>query len=178
MLNKQKCNRWLYSLIGCAILINSNMTQAVQLEFTGNLLENPPCDVAGPNGLNQPIKIGFGDVGISRINGENYRQDFTITMTCGSDLGNAVALYLTYGTNAYKAPFDNKALGTTTSGLGIRLYHEGVVIGPGTGTKMVMSSNGTSRLDLYAVPVRDPNPATILIEGDFTASATVQMLYP
>ncbi|MGO2335776.1 fimbrial protein [Providencia sp.] len=164
-------------LIGSAALLSYNPSKAVEVNFSGNLIENPPCDVAGPDGANQPIKVQFGEIGITKVDGVNYQQDFTLTLSCGPDLGNAVALYLQY-MSPFVASYDAKALRTNINGLGIRLYHNGVVIGPNTGTKMTMSSNGTATLPLYAVPIRDPNPATILREGDFTVTATVQMLYP
>ena len=56
-------------------------TYAVDVNFTANLIQNPPCDVAGPDGVDQPIRVPFGEVGITKINGENYRQDFTLTLS-------------------------------------------------------------------------------------------------
>ncbi|WP_321157944.1 MULTISPECIES: fimbrial protein [Providencia] len=164
-------------LLGGVALLALSTAQAVEVNFSGNLIENPPCDVAGPDGPNQPIKIDFGEVGITKIDGVNYQQDFTLTLTCGPELGNEVPLFLQY-MSPLIASYDNKALRTNVTGLGIRLYHNGAVIGPGTGSAMKMSSNGTATLPLYAVPVRDPNPSVVLREGPFTASATVQMLYP
>lgn len=152
-------------------------TQAVEVNFSGNLIQNPPCDVAGPDGANQPIKVPFGEVGITKINGVNYQQDFTLTLSCGTGLGNAVALYLEYRGMPANS-FDSKALQASQSGLGIRLYHQGVVISPNTGTSITMSDSGTSTLPLYAVPVKDPSASATLYEGDFTATANVEMNYP
>lgn len=169
----QRTTRWLLgSLWGLSALTAS----AVEVNFTGNLIQNPPCDVAGPDGVNQPIKVLFGEVGITKIDGMNYQQDFSLTLSCGDGLGDAVALYLEY--RGMQAGFDDKALQASQAGLGVRLYHQGVVIGPMTGTAMTMSSNGTATLPLSAVPVRDSNPAAVLYEGDFTATASVEMNYP
>ncbi|MGJ3355453.1 fimbrial protein [Providencia sp. Je.9.19] len=173
----KKQRRWAFSLIGSLALLSYSTAKAVEVNFSGNLLENPPCEVAGPDGPNQPVKVQFGEIGITKINGINYQQDFTLTLSCGPELGNSVGLYLQY-MSPFVASYDSKALSTSINGLGIRLYHNGVVVGVNTGSKMIMSSNGTATLPLYAVPVRDPNPAITLREGDFTASATVQMLYP
>ncbi|EMD1717570.1 TPA: fimbrial protein [Providencia stuartii] len=151
-------------------------TYAVDVNFTANLIQNPPCDVAGPDGVDQPIRVPFGEVGITKINGENYRQDFTLTLSCGTGLGNAVALYLEY--RGMQAPFDNQALQASQSGLGVRLYHEGVVIPPNSGTQITLSDNGTESLPLYAVPVKDADPSATLYEGNFTATASVEMNYP
>ncbi|MCW2255617.1 type 1 fimbria pilin [Providencia alcalifaciens] len=152
-------------------------TQAAEVNFSGNLIQNPPCDLAGPDGVNQPIKVPFGEVGITKINGVNYQQDFTLTLSCGEGLGEAVALYLEYR-GQLLAPFDNQALQTSKSGLGIRLYHQGVLIPPNSGTQITMSNNGTATLPLYAVPVKNSNPSTPLVEGDFTATANVELNYP
>ncbi|WP_272520764.1 MULTISPECIES: fimbrial protein [unclassified Providencia] len=160
---------WLSSLVPLA-------TYAVEVNFTANLIQNPPCDVAGPDGPDQPIKVPFGEVGITKIDGVNYQQDFTLTLSCGEGLGNAVALYLQY--RGMQAPFDNKALQASQSGLGVRLYHEGIVIPPNSGTPITMSDNGTESLPLYAVPVKDADPSATLYEGDFTATASVEMNYP
>ncbi|WP_336194034.1 fimbrial protein [Providencia stuartii] len=150
--------------------------QAVEVLFSGNLLENPPCDVAGSEGPNQSIKVNFGEIGITKIDGMNYREDFTLTLSCGSELGDDVVLYLQYMSPLVES-YDNKALSTSINGLGIRLYHNGVVIAPNTGSAIKMSSsNRTISLPLYAIPVRDPKVS--LREEGFTASATVQMLYP
>ncbi|EKT58540.1 putative fimbrial subunit SteE [Providencia sneebia DSM 19967] len=118
----------------------------------------------------------FGEVGITKINGTNYQQDFTLTLSCGTGLGNAVALYLEY--RGMNAPFDNNALQTNQAGLGIRLYHQGVIIPPNSGTPITMSDGDTATLPLYAVPVKDPSPSATLYEGDFTATASVEMNYP
>ncbi|EMF7615102.1 fimbrial protein [Providencia stuartii] len=152
------------------------MAHAVDVNFTANLIQNPPCDVSGPEGVNQPIKVPFGEVGITKINGVNYQKDFTLTLSCGAGLGESVALYLEY--RGMAAPFDDKALQASVPGLGIRLYHEGQVIPPNTGTPIKMSSNGSAALPLYAVPVKDTDPSVTLFEGGFTATASVEMNYP
>lgn len=161
---------WLSSLVPLA-------GYAVDVNFTANLIGNPPCDVAGPDGPEQPIRVQFGEVGITKINGENYRQDFTLTLSCGVGFGNDVALYLEYrGMVAER--FDNKALQASQAGLGVRLYHQGVVIPPNSGTPITMSDNGVATLPLYAVPVKDSSASAGLYEGDFTATASVEMNYP
>ncbi|MEY0232637.1 fimbrial protein [Providencia manganoxydans] len=154
----------------------SFMTQSADINITANLIQNPPCDIAGSDGPDQPIKVPFGEVGITKINGVNYQQDFALTLSCGTGLGNEVVLYLEY--RGMKASFDDKALQASQPNLGIRLYHEGVVIAPNTGTKITMSDNGTTTLPLYAVPVKNSIPSAILYEDDFTATASVEMNYP
>ncbi|HHN8583827.1 TPA: fimbrial protein, partial [Providencia rettgeri] len=65
----QRTTRWLLgSLWGLSTLMPLTAS-AVAVNFTGNLIQNPPCDVAGPSGINQPIKVAFGEVGITKIDG-------------------------------------------------------------------------------------------------------------
>ncbi|HFF8523332.1 fimbrial protein [Providencia vermicola] len=149
---------------------------AVDVKIKGNLIKNPPCHITGPDGPDQPIKIQFGEMGITKINGENYQQNFTLKVNCEDGLGEGVLLYLEY--RGIKSPFDNNAIQAYPAGLGIRLYHGGVVIPPNTGTKIIMSNNDTAELPLTAIPVKDNRPSVVLREGDFTASATIEILYP
>lgn len=172
----QRTTGWLLGSLWVLSGLAPQMASAVEVNFTGNLIQNPPCDVAGPDGIDQPIKVPFGEVGITKINGVNYQQDFTLTLSCGDGLGSAVALYLEY--RGMQAGFDDKALQASQAGLGVRLYHQGVVIPTNTGTAVTMSDNGVASLPLYAVPVKNPNPAAVLYEGDFTATASVEMNYP
>ncbi|MEQ4626728.1 fimbrial protein [Providencia manganoxydans] len=153
---------------------------AVDVNFKANLIGNPPCDVAGSeDGPEQPIRVQFPDVGITKINGENYRQYFTLTLSCGTGLGKDVALYLQYKGQPAEG-FDNQALQASQPGLGIRLYDENSnrVIPPNSGIPITMSDNGIRSLELYAVPVKDPSPTSTLFEEDFTATARVEINYP
>lgn len=149
---------------------------AVEVNFTANLIQNPPCDVSGSDGVNQPIRVPFGEVGITKINGVNYRQDFTLTLSCGAGLGNAVAVYLEY--RGMVASFDDNALQASPLGLGVRLYQSGNVVPPNTGIPVKMSSNDTKELQFYAVPIKDSDPSLVLFEGDFTATASMELNYP
>lgn len=161
---------WLSSLIPLT-------SHAVDVSFTATLINNPPCDVAGPGGVDEPIKVEFGEVGITKINGENYRQNFTLTLSCGPGLGDAVALSLVY--RGILAEFDKKALQAIPGDLGIRLYgEEEGVIAPFSSLPIVMSSNGSKPLSLYAVPVKNTDPSATLYEGPFSATASMELNYP
>lgn len=150
---------------------------AVDVNFKANLIGNPPCDVAGPDGPEQPIRVQFPDVGITKINGENYRQYFTLTLSCGTGLGKDVALYLQYKGQPAEE-FDMQALQANQTSLGVRLYHEGRIIPPNSGTPITMSDNGIALLPLYAVLVKNADPSATLYEGYFTATARVEINYP
>lgn len=158
----------------CSLM--SSMVYAVEVNFSAHLIQNPPCDVSGPDGVDQPIKVPFGEIGITKINGVNYQKDFVLTLNCGSGLGNSVAVYLEY--RGMPSLFDNNALATSESGLGIRLYQTGNVMPPNTGIALKMSSNGSLDIPFYAIPVKDTDPSVILLETDFMATASVELNYP
>lgn len=158
-------------LLGCSIINGSQASTLVN--FHGTLISNPPCDITGDN---DPITIDFGEMGITRIDGSNYMQDFALTITCGNDLGNAVQLYIAYeGQPMF--PYDPNAIVTSREGLGVRLYYQGQVIPPNDDNRpIVLSGGGQTNLSLSAVPIRDP--AANLLEGTFIAMGTVEIRYP
>lgn len=162
-----------YWVVLLLIIVGISSAKASTLvTFKGNLIGNPPCDITGDN---DPITVDFDEVGITRIDGVNYMQDFALTVTCGNDLGNAVQLYMGY--DGMNAPFDDNAIQTSLRGLGVRLYYQGDVVAPNNDDiPIVMSSGGVANIPLSAVPVKDP---TIdLFEGTFTATGTVEIRYP
>lgn len=166
--------------LGCCALIIAGLSGSIMLSaqastrvnFHGTLIDNPPCDITGEN---DPIYVDFDEVGITKIDGVNYMQDFTLTVTCGADLGNNVALYMGY--NGMNAPFDDDAVQSSLAGLGIRLYYQGDVVAPNDDDISVVMSSGMSKtILLSAVPVKDAS--TDLLEGSFTATGTVEIRYP
>lgn len=167
--------RWLSRALGLVLGLLPWWAQAVQATFHGTLIGNPPCEISGPD---NPISVNFGEVGINRIDGVNYTQPMTLTITCGGDLGSNVALYLAYdGMNAND--FDSSALQTSRPGLGIRLYYQGNVLTPNEDDlPITMSSNGQMTLPMSAVPVIDPDPSLVLQEGPFNATGTMEVRYP
>ncbi|EMI5491521.1 fimbrial protein [Providencia stuartii] len=179
MFNLQKPRNQLLGLMGILSLFSAS-TQAIEVNFKGNLIDNPPCDVYDANGKNQPIKIDFGEIGITDIDElnvshkGNYQQNFTLTVSCGAGLGNSVALFMEY--KGVPANFYKGALWTSQTNLAIYLESDGTAVKPNDGLKVVMSSNGTKQIPFTATPIR--NKGTMPLEGDFTASATVEMLYP
>ncbi|WP_272663227.1 MULTISPECIES: fimbrial protein [unclassified Providencia] len=156
------------------LLFTASFAQAIPMTFGGTLIGNPPCDITGND---DPITVKFGEVGISRIDGINFSQPFTLTVSCGNDLGNNVALFMGY--DGMNANFDNRALQTSKSGLGILLSYNGTVVKPDNGDiPITMSSNGMVNIPLVAVPVKDSDPGLVLFEGPFNATGTVEIRYP
>lgn len=116
---------------------------------------------------NKPIEVEFGEVKTSQVDGINYRVPVNYTLKCDQGASNAMKLRV-QGT---AADFDNQALVTSITGLGIRLQN-------GTANLPVNSwQNFTypNKPALWAVPVKQSGVA--LPGGEFTASATLQVDY-
>lgn len=164
--------KWVLITMLLIVICNTVSHASTQVNFRGNLIDNPPCDITGDN---DPITIDFDEVGITKIDGINYMQDFTLKVICTNDLGDSVQLYMGY--DGMNASFDNKAIQTNLRGLGIRLYHQGDVIAPNNEDIPVTMSGGSSiSILLSAVPVREPSAD--LLEGTFNATGTVEIRYP
>lgn len=143
--------------------------QAVEVQFHGTLIDNPPCDVGGAG----PIEVDFGEVGVTKIDGENYKKVFQVTFWC-EDM-NGAAVYLMY--DGAPTNFDTKALQTNRQGLGVRLAYDTKIIPPKSGKEVFIPvGGGGAILPFSAVPVKADG--VTLYEGPFTATATVEMRYP
>ncbi len=183
-MNEKKKNPWvglvmttLFVLVGIGSRVSSaTASNQVDVSMAGRLLDLPPCDVYGADGKDAPIRINFNEVAIQRIDGQHYRQDFTLTVSCEGTLGQNVPLELGY--NGPVSGFDTEALQASQTALGVRLYqaNEGTVVVPNSTQTFTMSSNGRRELSLYAVPVKAEGGR--LVEGKFTASATLALNYP
>lgn len=86
------------------------------ITFQGNLLAPPACTVSA----NNTIDVLFQDVIIDNINGVNFRQDVPYTITCDSASRNS-AWVMTLTWTGSQTDFDNAAVQTNVTGLGIQL---------------------------------------------------------
>ncbi|WP_447907996.1 fimbrial protein [Serratia fonticola] len=142
-------------------LSSSRSALAVDVLFSGTLQEPPPCEINNGN----LIDVDFGNkVGISRINGVNYKQRLAYTITCAPG---SPALSLGLSFNGAETSFDSAAVKTDKNGLGVRLLHDGTPFTMNTRLPI----NAASPPILEAVPVRDP--AVTLTDGAFDATATL-----
>lgn len=161
------------NLFSLGAIFTPFLVQAVPVNFSGTLIDNPPCTVNN----SQTIDVPFGEIGINKIDGVNYTQLFTLTLNCHASLGGVTSLYLDYtGIPAYD--FDEDALQTNLHGLGIRLYRSNgsMLFSIDSGYNILLEGGSITTLDLYAVPVKQAG--VDLPEGDFTATATFELQYP
>lgn len=148
-------------LLWLALAIASS-TQAVQVNFSGGLVESIPCTISG----GQLIPVNFGNAVIIRnLDGEQYKKTINYQIVC--DAPGTVRLTL----KGTETPFDDAAIQTDITGLGIRVNQGGIPFTLDTPVTINMASPPI----LEAVPVADPanKPAT----GSFRATATLMADY-
>ncbi|WP_421105897.1 fimbrial protein [Serratia marcescens] len=159
---------YLFTLVAAGVS-GSSALAAENMSFRGTLLEHPPCEING----GQPVEIDFGEVGVNKIDGENYAQTFTLTYDCEGTSTDKVLRYLGNAT-----AFDTAAVQSNIPDFGIRLMHrtrEGVTNAFEVGSTLpIASSVGSSTF--VATPVKKAGAE--LQKGAFTAGATLQLDYP
>lgn len=140
---------------------------AADMNFHGTLVEPPPCTISN----DQVIEVPFGDnIGVNTVDGVAHKQTVDYRITCDLNAStNGLALTLL---TASPATFDEAAVQTNQSGLGIRMLWDGE---PAKfGQAVPVDPNDTPVLE--AVPVKAPDIA--LTEGRFEAYVTLQAVYP
>lgn len=138
----------------------------VDMTFRGTLITPPPCTIDDGN----RIDVNFGErVGITKVDGVNYRQLVNYQIRCEQGASGTWALTLTLGGGV--AGFDKQALLTNRDNLGIRVYQNDQPFTPGSTLKIDLAN--PPRLE--AVPVQKAG-ATLRAET-FEAWATLKADY-
>ncbi|MBB6117914.1 type 1 fimbria pilin [Rahnella inusitata] len=137
-----------------------------EMAFHGTLFEPPQCTIDN----NQRIDVNFGDrLGISKLDGVNYRQLINYQVTCDAvGRGNSTLMLILEGK---VAGFDSLALLTDKSDLGIRIYQNDKPFTPNSTLKI----DPANPPQLEAVPVK--NTGATLTEGSFDAWVTLRADY-
>ncbi|EKM0376768.1 fimbrial protein [Cronobacter turicensis] len=153
-------------LLSLSALLPLSAFSAENMSFHGTLIA-PPCTISE----GKTIEVAFGnDLGVNRIDGNNYKQPVNYTVNCEAGY-TANNLAIVIDTTA-PASFDNSAISTNKTGLGIRILVEGV---PVTFAQRVAIANPSSPPKIEAVPVQDQ--AITLTEGAFEATMTLRTDY-
>lgn len=138
----------------------------VDMTFRGTLIEPPPCTINDGN----RVDVDFGErVGINKVDGVNYRQVMNYQIVCDSAGSGSWALTLSLTGAA--AGFDEQALQTNKTDLGIRIYQNDKPFTPGSTLDIDISN--PPRLE--AVPVK--REGVTLTEGAFESWATLRADY-
>lgn len=132
--------------------------------FSGTLITPPPCKING--GID--MTISFDKVGISKVDGENYRREIPYNLDCVNISPWSLSMMLTTSSIASFAP---STIQTNVPGFGIKIYIDGKEM---TFSKAFFIT-GTNHPVLEAVPVSQKG--INLPEGKFSASATLTVQY-
>jgi type 1 fimbria pilin len=144
------------------------LVAAENMTFHGTLIEHPPCEING----GEPVEIDFGEVGVNKVDGQNYAQTFTIMYDCEGFSTDLVLRYMGATTT-----FDTAAVQSNIADFGIQLQHQkDSTITPfvvGTTIPIPSYLGGST---FVATPVKKVGAE--LSEGAFTSAATLQLEYP
>ncbi len=140
------------------------------VSLTGTLLMTPSCKVTSAD--NRRIEVSFGDsVGISRVDGVQYRQPLNYHISCDNSKPAKTGLVLTLKGDIASFDTSKAALQTSVKGLGIRILQNG--------SPMVINQpikvTPTALPALEAVLVKQSD--VTLQEGPFDAVATLMAEY-
>lgn len=139
-------------------------TATANVAFNGTLIEPPPCTINGGS----TIEVDFKEVGISKVDGEHYRQPVNYTITCSTDTLPWEMILTVRGT---ATSFESSAVQSSVVDLGIKLLQNGLPLA--LNTPMVITPSSPPVLE--AVPVK--RPGSTLAPGGFTATATLLANY-
>lgn len=157
-----------FKYICMIILLNTTSVigaDAPNMKLFGTLLVPPPCVISN----NEQIDVYFGhNVGTHKVDGINYTQPVNYKLVCdpnvkGWDLGLSII--------GPKTQFDDAALQTNMTNLGIHLIQDGQ---PFKLNQRIAISPDNPPV-LQAVPVK--KPGSTLSEGAFEVSATLLAEY-
>lgn len=157
------------SILTSALLQTARAEQtgdSMSVNFRGEFILATPCTVNN----DQVIDVAFGQVGVNKVNGTNYRQSIPYTVDC-KGASDSSPLSLTMSGTA--AGYDDAAVTTSADGLGIRIEANGQPLALNAPLETTLGA--LPSLKLTAVPVQDP--VKTLAEGTFSATATLTASY-
>lgn len=167
--------KYIVMLIAVFVMLNAGLlkpagaTQSgdnVSVNFQGEFTMATACTIKN----DQVIDVAFGEVGVNKVDGTNYKQIIPYTVDCqGATDNSPLSLMMSGAAENY----DEAAVTTSADGLGIRIEANGQ---PMPLNKPLNTTLGDLQsLTLTAVPVRDP--VKTLSEGIFSATATLTANY-
>lgn len=171
-----KCTRALHLTLGGALLVACGLffspptlakmdATNVKINITGTVVANGRCNFAGGS----PITVEYGDVFISEIVGDKYRQPLNYNISCSGDAGGKTIQLQLDGSGA---DFDGTLLSTNAKGLGIKLLRDNNPMVPGRWYDL----NPSSPPKLEGVLVKQGG-AEFNNGQEFSASATLKVAY-
>ncbi|OAH32767.1 fimbrial protein [Serratia marcescens] len=138
------------------------------MTFRGKLIAPPSCTI---NDGGQ-VDVDFGaQVGIHKVDGNNYRQTVNYQITCDKQGAGEAPGTLMLSLDGTATGFDKDALATKKEDLGVRVYLDSKPFTPNS--RIAIDLNHPPVLE--AVPVK--NAGATLAEGEFEAWATLRAEY-
>lgn len=146
------------------LLLSAPSMATMLVNISGTVMVPPPCTINN----NQTIWVDFGDeVMTTRIDGVNYKQAITYSLSCDIQKSNSLKMSIQGNT----AAFNSAVLRTDKNGLGIALYQGSQALNANTWFNYTYPS----KPELYAVLVKQAGAT--LTGGEFTSSATLLIDY-
>lgn len=161
------------------ILLLSHFASAENISFRGNLINDTYCDIYDNIASGNTINVNFEGAFPSLISGAYYKEHFTINIKCHGINIDDSPVFLGYALKQGDVTdFDDNAIKTTNTGIGIKLYNQDNdnIISPGSQSTRIDIQNGEAQINLYAILVKAPSGA--IEYGDFSATASIQLYYP
>ncbi|EBO9664762.1 fimbrial protein [Salmonella enterica subsp. enterica] len=165
-----------------ALMLYSGSTVAVDIPVTITVtIREPVCTVTDTAG-NSRTEVNFGTVPVTAVNGSAAIRELNLKVACDSmaPSGKTLKMQVTAGASGTLTQGGTTVLGTSVSGLGIKLTNSaGGVVTPGGWTAVTGVTTpadapaGTVALKAALVSDR----VSTLQAGNFTSSASVVMAY-
>lgn len=166
MITKSACLLLLSSILLCGATHASQTGDTQTIQFKGEFILMPPCSVNNE----QVIAISFGNIGINKVDGINFKKPVPYTVKCfGSQDDTPVNLKI----SGHAEGFDPAAIATSADGLGIQVQMNGQAMP--LNIPVVTTLSAVASLQLSVVPVKDPGKK--LTGQAFTAAATLTADY-
>lgn len=157
-------SKYCFGILVGVLLMSAPAIANIPVNIRGTVILPPPCIINN----NQTIRVDFGDeVMTTRIDGVNYKQAITYSLSCDIQKTNNLKMSIQGNT----ADFNAALLRTNKSGLGIALYNGNQSLNANTWFNYTYPS----KPELYAVLVKQSGAT--LSGGEFTAGATLLIDY-
>lgn len=149
----------------CAVLmVGLSSSVTANMAFNGTLVEPPPCTINSGSTL----EIDFKDVGVNKVDGENYRQQVNYSISCA---GGTLPWQMVLTVRGVATAFEASAVQSSVADLGIKLLQNGTPFSLNTPLKITPATPPV----LEAVPVK--KAGAVLGPGGFSATATLLAEY-
>lgn len=152
-------------MLSCSAQAAKGDVKNVKINIYGTIVANARCSFSA----NNPINVEYGDVYVSEIIDDKYRQPLSYSVSCSGDSGGKTIQLQLSGTGA---GFDGSLLQTDAKGLGIRILRNNSPMTLGKWYDL----NPEVPPKLEGVLVKERG-ATFNNGQEFNASATLKVAY-